>query len=98
MQGNLSGSRVRYPLAMARQFTHWIRLLEGLTRTENVHAWMGQMVQYDWSEHLTDHNLRAHIELKKHILDLRAHNDSKKLKVADCQLGTWLPQPSLIYL
>ena len=58
----------RASLATPRHSNHWILLLEGLTRTENVHAWMGQMVQYDWSEHLTDHNLRALIELKKHIL------------------------------
>ena len=35
-----------------------------LTRKENVHAWMGQMELYEWTGHLMDHDLRAHIELK----------------------------------
>ena len=59
-----------------------------LTRKENVHALMGQMELYEWTVHLMDHHLVAHIELKKHIIDQRAVIDSKKHKlVADCQLG-----------
>ena len=54
-------------------------LLEGadtsLTRREKVQAWIGQMELFEWSRHLTDHHLVAHIDLKKHKLDLKAVND-----------------------
>ena len=54
----------RASLEEPRQFTHWIRLLEGLTRTENVHAWMGQLEANDWIDHITNYHLVAQNESK----------------------------------
>ena len=49
-----------------------------LTRREKVHALKGQMELYEWTGHIMDINLRAHINLKKHKFDHRAVIDSKK--------------------
>ena len=62
--------------------------LDPLTRTEKVvHVW-GQMEDAYWIEHLIDHDLVVHIELKKHTLHPRAERSLKEAQEGtDCQRG-----------
>ena len=58
---------------------------------------MGQLEANDWIDHLMDHNLMAHSELKKHIFDPKAINHLKEAQGRGLPAWHWTTQPSLIF-